>query len=703
MALRSTGTLSLARVQESEGGDVDDEWGEGGEVSLGSGSTSGKRCGRGEKSKIKLASAQTLNAGRQGDRWQRSSSATSAPAHTHTHTHTSSKGAAACTNSSRDVPTYLHAEEAMQEQGQIFDENAAAVPTAKSGAAAAAAKQTAMCHTRRTSTSATPHLASSDMKEAPCLDAPARSHHSAHSHNTSPTRGSTGIDTHIAYKAPPATFKRGVVGGKVLEAAGVGETALGGKAVDLPEVSFSGVEAGSSYASNARAWVEEAEGQEDGEDEGMGEGKSSGWEQQGSGGMEGQVYAVKKSGRKEDGEMVDMSQATVEEALSKVGAIDLKQQRITYKWDDENMYSGRLGRIKEGKKKNIKRAYSSAVWYNVSWDDNSRNQIQLQPSKCILATYEQQPHALRKKEPGSWCIDAESLLASFRQQELKFRVPVSSASLSSAAKYAKCAGKRVPTKVPKNFVLKHPVSLQAAAPILPAESKSMLSSLTAADTARPVMAAAVDAVVPPTDATGVSETAMPEPLRLLQPLSSPAATAASLEAAAAVPLENKATEGCGVGPHSELKVGVGLKNVRTVATSSTPQETHSEFPARFSKAWQGVEEIDMCYFSRVSSPRANLDPNVIGVMGSGGRGESGGCSARVGEGGILDRRRRARSGSVVSAALVQGFVHICGVNVAEKDLVEEVERFVVCVCVCVRVCLLCGVCCVCVCCVCVSK
>jgi hypothetical protein len=89
----------------------------------------------------------------------------------------------------------------------------------------------------------------------------------------------------------------------------------------------------------------------------------------------------------------------------------------------QKTYSGRLGnRItndRTGKRRSFKPTadcYRRDVWYNVSWDDNSRNQIRLQRSTCTLAPSEQQQQALLDSAPGCWCIDADSLLNAYREQ-----------------------------------------------------------------------------------------------------------------------------------------------------------------------------------------------------------------------------------------------------------------------------------------------
>ena len=111
---------------------------------------------------------------------------------------------------------------------------------------------------------------------------------------------------------------------------------------------------------------------------------------------------------------------TVQEALSKLAVVDLKSSRISYKWDQTSTYSGRLGaRVTTAscKRKSSKtgQPFSKYVWYNVLWDDHSRNQIQLTQSTCKVATCPQQEEVLSKLEPGCWCIDPETLLACYRR------------------------------------------------------------------------------------------------------------------------------------------------------------------------------------------------------------------------------------------------------------------------------------------------
>ena len=97
--------------------------------------------------------------------------------------------------------------------------------------------------------------------------------------------------------------------------------------------------------------------------------------------------------------MAQFGPMTVEAALRLVGEINLQSQSITYKWDESHTYSGRLGgRIltkSREKSKQLDEGSNVCVWYNVSWDDNSRNQIQLQPNACIVAPCERQQQALR--------------------------------------------------------------------------------------------------------------------------------------------------------------------------------------------------------------------------------------------------------------------------------------------------------------------
>ena len=343
-----------------------------------------------------------------------------------------------------------------------------------------------------------------------------------------------------------------------------------------------------------------------------------------------------------------IGEVTVKEALGRLEAIDLKQSRITYKWDLIHTYSGRLGgRIKSDKSRKrallMQTGHRQEVWYNVSWDDNSRNQIQLHQSTCILAASDEQQQALCDSAPGFWCIDEDSLLQSFRQQ-----LHVENRCRIAANQHSKTARGRVQKRKGGPGHSKHQhLMLKRKTPLAPPHASHGASRLAGGQQ--------------------VSQAAPPLAARL-------AGVAAGSSGPAATTSRDDADAQAPAGP-----------------APGVPGKARLEFPARHTKAWQGVEE--MMQPAPAGAAASVFDPSTDGnftqqrgwdgvgnlpalmgqgrKVGVGGAAGSSKCTSKK----MLKRHMKRPVGSAALQPCPRpGFADVCGYLIAKADLVAGVEE-----------------------------
>ena len=396
------------------------------------------------------------------------------------------------------------------------------------------------------------------------------------------------------------------------------------------------------------------------------------------------------------GESAPSSECTVAEALNRLEAIDLKQSRITYKWDCSSTYSGRLGnRIKSerSKKKTLKaRGCSQDVWYNVSWDDNSRNQIQLNNSTCIVAACEEQQEALRVHEPGFWCIDQESLLSSFHAQlQKESRGPLAGADATGCRK-RKGLGRTKQHLSKRSGPMPSQHTSSGESPLPVTEEGSLMSASTRSGEA--CEGEAVKGNGKESEAPVKAEQPKEEQPKEEQPKEEQ-------------PGEEQPGE---EQPKEEQPKAEQLKEEQQKKEQSREEQppdqarraaekTHVEFPARYTNAWQGVEEMDTDCVSRLvsavpfASMASKVDPpdcnplqprawegteSLQGRVVQGRKDHGGRKDLSRNGGRKIKMNRRMKRSAVLSSARTApnpGFVDVCGHHIAEADLVAGVERF----------------------------
>ena len=294
---------------------------------------------------------------------------------------------------------------------------------------------------------------------------------------------------------------------------------------------------------------------------------------------------------------------TVQEAVSKLAVVDLKSSRISYKWDQTSTYSGRLGaRVTTAscKKKSSKtgQTFPKYVWYNVLWDDHSRNQIQLTQSTCKVAPCPQQEKVLSKMEPGYWCIDPETLLACYRRA-IQQQQPA----------------RRRGRPVSRNVVARPSLEVQRVRTSSHDRDSKLVSQNGAC---KPTLQqAGADGAVDSFDSP----------------------------------------KGCQQGDGKRQR----------------EERERIEFPARFTRAWQGMEDLHADFKPSVSIFLADIDFSGgtwthSRTMSSSGQ-ENGDASLSMGSYGAP-----TKTGPRLQKTPVPGYVDVCGVLIPEVEIVGAVEK-----------------------------